>query len=192
MGSTSFFVFLDKAFKNESDADASENWYTYNTDYQGSTTSIVGRSGDAVSTYECDDYGSITEETDAIDNEICYTGQYYEEGTGLYYYNARYYDSQNACFTSMDTYRGDNTLPLTLNLYMYCGGNPINFTDPTGHSFWNRLKKFVKKTYKEYVPKKVKRKISKAVSNVKRSNTEKKLYSLKIKATKNVRLLKSA
>lgn len=63
--------------KNESDADASENWYTYNTDYQGSTTSIVGRSGDAVSTYECDDYGSITEETDAIDNEICYTGQYY-------------------------------------------------------------------------------------------------------------------
>ena len=63
--------------KNESDADASGNWYTYNTDYQGSTTSIVGRSGDAVSTYECDDYGSITEETDAIDNEICYTGQYY-------------------------------------------------------------------------------------------------------------------
>ena len=133
--------------KNEGDADASESWYNYNTDHQGSTTSIVDRSGAAVATYEYDDYGSITEETDTIDNEICYTGQYYDEGTGLYYYNARYYDSQNACFTSMDTYRGDNTLPLTLNLYMYCGGNPINFTDPTGHRFWNGFKKFITKKY---------------------------------------------
>ena len=42
----------------------------------------------------------------------------------------------------MDTYRGDNMLPLTLNLYMYCGGDPINYTDPTGHGF---LKKLFKK-----------------------------------------------
>ena len=36
-------------------------------------------------------------------------------------------------------------LPLTLNLYMYCGGDPINYTDPTGHGFLKRLyKKLVK------------------------------------------------
>ena len=45
----------------------------------------------------------------------------------------------------MDTYRGDNMLPLTLNLYMYCGGDPINYTDPTGHGFLKKLfKKLVK------------------------------------------------
>ena len=41
----------------------------------------------------------------------------------------------------MDTYRGDNMLPLTLNLYMYCGGDPINYTEPTGHGFLKRLYK---------------------------------------------------
>jgi peptidyl-Lys metalloendopeptidase len=33
----------------------------------------------------------------------------------------------------MDTYQGDNEDPLSLHKYLYCEGNPVNGTDPTGH-----------------------------------------------------------
>ena len=130
--------------KHAESGSSSENWYTFNRDYNGSTTSIISSSGSAVSTYGYDAYGNITEISDDIDNEVCYTGQIYDEGTGLHYYNARYYDSEGACFTSMDTYRGDSFLPQTLNLYMYCGGDPVNYTDPSGHGFLKLFKKLVK------------------------------------------------
>ena len=68
-----------------------------------------------------------------FDNEICYTGQIYDPSSGLYYYNARYYDPENARFLTQDTYRGDATQPDTLHLYAYCKNNPINYTDPSGH-----------------------------------------------------------
>lgn len=32
-----------------------------------------------------------------------------------------------------DSYKGDITTPLSLNLFIYVGNNPINFIDPTGH-----------------------------------------------------------
>lgn len=163
--------------KTISDENPSESWYTYNTDYQGSTTSIVSSQGEAVSTYEYDDYGTITASTDEIDNEVCYTGQIYDEGTGLYYYNARYYDSQGACFTSMDSYRGDNSNPLTLNLYLYCGGNPINFTDPTGHGWFKKFRRGVKKIAKSVVrggKKLFKRASASAKRSAKKSNRNKK------------------
>ncbi len=52
---------------------------------------------------------------------------------GLYYLRARYYDPSVGRFTSEDTYRGDATDPASLNLYTYCGNDPVNYTDPTGH-----------------------------------------------------------
>src|SRR3989344_3019710 len=47
--------------------------------------------------------------------------------TGLYYYNARYYNPQIAKFTQADS-QGD-----TLNKYTYVGNNPIIYTDPSGN-----------------------------------------------------------
>ena len=41
--------------------------------------------------------------------------------------NARYYDTRSGAFLSQDTYRENN-------MYNYCGGNPISYTDPSGHS----------------------------------------------------------
>ena len=112
----------------------SENWYLYNKDIRESTTSIIGENGSAAVTYKYDDFGNtkLTGGT-GIDNEICYTGQIYDQSSGLYYYNARFYDPENARFLTQDTYRGDATQPDTLNLYAYCANNPINYTDPSGH-----------------------------------------------------------
>jgi len=52
--------------------------------------------------------------------------------TGLYYMNARYYEPETGRFISEDTYRGDGEA--FWNLYMYCDGDPVNNTDPSGHS----------------------------------------------------------
>jgi len=38
-----------------------------------------------------------------------------------------------ARFISEDTYRGQKNDPLSLNLYTYCGNNPIIYDDPSGH-----------------------------------------------------------
>ena len=112
----------------------SESWYLYNKDIRESTTSIIGANGSAAATYEYDDFGNTMVTSGRnFDNEICYTGQIYDRSTGLYYYNARYYDPENARFLTQDTYRGDATQPDTLHLYAYCANNPINYTDPTGH-----------------------------------------------------------
>ena len=114
----------------------SESWYLYNKDIRESTTSLTAADGSAAATYEYDDFGSTTVTSGAdLDNEICYTGQIYDQSSGLYYYNARFYDPENARFLTQDTYRGEADQPDTLHLYAYCKNNPINYVDPSGHSF---------------------------------------------------------
>ena len=78
-------------------------YYLYNKDIQGSTTSLVKEDGSADATYRYTDYGeTIIHGDDQAKNEVCYTGGIYDQSTGLYYLNARYY-------------------------------NPVNYVDPSGH-----------------------------------------------------------
>lgn len=102
--------------------------YFYSKDIQGSTTFILDNNGDCKQSYSYTDYGE-TEKTIENDfyNEFCYTGGVYDEVTGLYYLNARYYDAGEGSFLSQDTYRIGN-------LYGYCNNNPISYIDPSGHS----------------------------------------------------------
>ena len=83
--------------------------------------------------YYYDAFGNILEQSGIADNPIRYAGYQYDEETGLYYLNARYYDSKIARFISEDTYRGDASDPLSLNLYTYCHNEPVMYWDPTGH-----------------------------------------------------------
>ncbi len=68
-----------------------------------------------------------------------FTGQYHEQslpgGEGLAYYNARWYDAQVGVFVSADTLVPSPLAPQTLNRFAYAGGNPLWYTDPTGHVF---------------------------------------------------------
>jgi RHS repeat-associated protein len=73
------------------------------------------------------------EQTGSVNNNITYAGYQYDSETGLYYLNARYYDSKIARFLSEDTFSGYAADPLSLNLYTYCSNNPIIYIDPTGH-----------------------------------------------------------
>ena len=64
-----------------------------------------------------------------------FTGQEYDPENSLYYYNARYYDPSIGIFTTADTIIPDESDPLSYNRHMYVRGNPINYTDPSGHCF---------------------------------------------------------
>jgi RHS repeat-associated protein len=62
-----------------------------------------------------------------------YTGQELDIPTGLMYYGARYYDRTVGMFVSPDTLVPDPTHVYDYNRYMYAGGNPLKYNDPTGH-----------------------------------------------------------
>ena len=109
-------------------------YYVYNKDVQGSTTNLVRDDGKADVSYHYEDFGettSVGENTSG--NEICYTGGRYDETTGLYYLNARYYNPEDGRFLTEDTYRGETNEPDTQHLYAYCADNPVNYVDPSGH-----------------------------------------------------------
>ncbi len=62
-----------------------------------------------------------------------YTGQEQDPETGLYFYNARYYNPVLGRFLSPDSIVPGAGNPQSLNRYSYVNNNPVNFTDPTGH-----------------------------------------------------------
>lgn len=96
-------------------------------------TALIDTNGNIVASYYYDAFGNILEETGTQDNPYRYAGYMYDEETGLYYLNARYYDAKIARFLSEDTYRGSAVDPLSLNLYAYCHNEPIMYIDPDGH-----------------------------------------------------------
>jgi RHS repeat-associated protein len=60
---------------------------------------------------------------------------YYDNETGLYYLNARYYSPEWRRFISPDdmSYLDPDSVN-GLNLYCYCNNDPVNYADPSGHS----------------------------------------------------------
>lgn len=70
--------------------------------------------------------------------------------TGLDYAMNRHYDSQQARFTQVDPIgmsAASLESPQTLNLYSYCGNDPVNFVDPSG-LFFKKLFGWIGKLFK--------------------------------------------
>lgn len=112
----------------------SQHAYFYNKDAKTSVENIVDENGSGVTCYTYTDYGETSKYgSKDFYNEICYTSEVYDELTGLYYLNARYYNPENYSFITQDSYRGEQKEYNTWNLYAYCGENPINYVDPSGH-----------------------------------------------------------
>ena len=100
----------------------------YHRDEQLSTTFITGGHGDVQNSYQYDAFGMSLGTTEKLNNRIRYTGQQYDDVTGQYYLRARYYNPVAGRFMQEDVYQGDG-----LNLYAYCGNNPVVYYDPSGY-----------------------------------------------------------
>jgi RHS repeat-associated protein len=68
-----------------------------------------------------------------VDSFFAYIGQM-EDTTGLYYLNARYYDPNLGLFISPDTIIPNPLEPMDYNRYAYGRGNPVKYSDPSGHN----------------------------------------------------------
>ena len=105
--------------------------YYYDKNPRGDVIAILDNSGNTVVKYTYDAYGNCnctySYNTDlANSNPIRYRSYYYDEDTGLYYLNARYYNPQWRRFISPDdTAYIDIESVNGLNLYCYANNNPI-------------------------------------------------------------------
>ena len=115
--------------------------YFYRRNLQGDVTAIYNREGNRVGEYAYDAWGNCTilsgASNDLVSNNpIRYRGYYFDAESGVYFLNARYYTPQWRRFISPDsTDYLDPESVNGLNLYAYCGNDPVNYADPSGHAW---------------------------------------------------------
>ena len=104
--------------------------YYYHYDNIGSTVAITNQSGVIVNKYAYDSFGKVLSQVEGVANPFKFVGAMgvMDEGNGLFYMRARYYDPSTGRFISKDPIGWAGGL----NLYGYVGGNPVNFVDPSG------------------------------------------------------------
>lgn len=117
--------------------------YYYEKDVLGDVVAILDAEGNNVAGYSYDAWGNIQEMTGDQElaklNPIRYRSYYYDEETGFYYLNHRYYDSVIGRFISADDvsmilYELDKSN--NYNLYSYALNNPLKYKDESGRSVW--------------------------------------------------------
>ena len=112
--------------------------YLLGTNIQGDITCIYDTAGNRVVTYTYDAWGKILSVTGTAANTIGrynpfrYRGYYYDNETGFYYLNSRYYDPNVGRFLNADGYINANGDLIGFNMFAYCGNNPVNASDPLG------------------------------------------------------------
>ena len=63
-----------------------------------------------------------------------YAGEQYDASSDLYMLGARYYSPGTGSFLTRDTLDQNGSGAIAYNPYLYANGNPVTFTDPTGHA----------------------------------------------------------
>jgi RHS repeat-associated protein len=96
------------------------------TDALGSTLALTDSAGTIQTQYTYDPFGSTTSSGAASANALQYAGRE-NDGTGLYYFRARYYQPGLHRFISEDRAARAGGNP-----YTYVGNSPLNAIDPFG------------------------------------------------------------
>ena len=121
--------------------------FYYITNLQGDVVSLLNASGDEVAAYTYDPYGrpvtikgrvgttlqTITDPTHIANrNPLRYRGYYYDNETGFYYLQSRYYDPAICRFINADEYASTGQGFTGYNMFAYCLNNPIGLKDSGG------------------------------------------------------------
>jgi RHS repeat-associated protein len=104
------------------------------TDAQRSVLELIDSNGIIQTQYSFDPFGATTATGATSSNPFQYTGRE-DDGNGIYYYRARYYDSSTGRFLSEDPIGFDGGI----NVYAYVEDDPIGHFDPTGLDGWTRF-----------------------------------------------------
>jgi RHS repeat-associated protein len=103
----------------------------YLGDVLGNTVALADTAGSPTTTYTYAPFGETSVAGPPSANAVQYTGRE-NDGTGLYYYRARYYDPIQSRFISEDPIG----LAGGINAYSYVLNDPVIFVDPLG---WEKL-----------------------------------------------------
>jgi RHS repeat-associated protein len=97
----------------------------------------VGNSWQVTDTYAYDSWGNLIARTGTTQQPFTWNGAYgyeYVPFTGLYHVGAREYDPRTARWLQRDPIGVAGGHP---NVYLYCGNDPINATDPSWQLAWD-------------------------------------------------------
>lgn len=104
----------------------------YLLDALGTPVGLVRADGAVAARYRLDAWGVLRTEEGDYPNPFRFTGHQFDEGMGLYYAKARYYDPQVGRFLSRDPAHGSIDSPSSLHRYAYTHNNPTAHVDPDG------------------------------------------------------------
>ena len=112
--------------------------YYYVLNLQGDVVELIhyipGFEYESVATYEYDAWGNVSSSGRLAEiNPLRYRGYYYDNETGFYYLQSRYYDPANRRFINADCYTcTNNSNEIACNMFTYCYNNPIIYHDSCG------------------------------------------------------------
>ena len=111
---------------------SSSTTYYALTDIQGTVHGLADANGNLVARYAYDAWGNLLEAdvavSDLADNRYLFQGREYSHVTGLYNFRLRWYDPATGRWLSKDPIG----ISGGLNLYAFCGDDPVNYVDPLG------------------------------------------------------------
>ena len=118
-----------------------QDLYYYVKNAQGDITDITDDWGNIIASYAYDPWGKVLSVTGtnleiANLNPFRYRSYYYDSDIEMYYLQSRYYDPEVGRFINCDDVRyiGATQTELSYNAFAYCENDPVNNSDPTGHS----------------------------------------------------------
>ncbi len=99
---------------------------------------LIDKTGSTVVSYTYDTWGKLLSTTGSLaatfgaEQPFRYRGYVYDEETGFYYLQSRYYNPEVGRFISADVYLSTGQGVLGHNSYAYCLNNPVNMKDYSG------------------------------------------------------------